>query len=143
MPVDYVPPMETRSSTLPNFGAALPNAPHQLVLPSVNPLGASLGSVPTFAVDNSSKSHKKRKSAKKSKKHHKKSKHAKRSEEAYVKPKPRVSVVKSAALSSSSSGSSSSDESTQALRDPQQVFCLLFSTLNFYFYFSIDYLPIR
>ena len=143
MPVDYVPPMETRSSTLPNLGAALPNAPHQLVLPSVNPLGASLGSVPTFAVDNSSKSHKKRKSSKKSKKHHKKSNHARRSEEAYVKPKPRVSVVKSAALSSSSSGSSSSDESTQALRNPQQVFCFLFSTLNFYFYFSIYYLPLR
>jgi len=133
MPTDYVPPMDTRSSAaLPNLGPILPNSPHQLVLPSVNPLGASLGSVPTFAVDNFARSHKKRKSAKKSKKHHKKSKHAKKSGDALAKSKPRVSVVKSAALSSSSSETSSSDDSTQALRNPQQV---LFSIFLLLFYF--------
>ena len=68
------------------------------------------------------RSHKKRKSAKKSKKHNKKSKHSKKSQDVQQTPKPRVSVIKNAALSSSSSSaSSSSDDDAQASRNPQQV----------------------
>jgi len=45
----------------------------------------------------------------------------KKSQDVQQPPKPRVSVIKNAALSSSSSASSSSDDDAQASRNPQQV----------------------
>ena len=118
MPPDYFPPMDTRSSADVNSGIGGLNP---LGFPIVNPLGGSIGSVPAFVGNSQSRSHKKRKSSKKSKKHHKKHKHSKKSQDVQAIPKPRVNVVKNAALSSSSSSASSSDDDAQEMRNPQQV----------------------
>ena len=114
MPPDYVPPMDILASGTGNLHS-------NLGIPAANPLGGSIGSIPTFVGNLQPRSHKKRKSAKKSKKHHKKSKQSKKSQDVQQPPKPRVSVIKNAALSSSSSASSSSDDDAQASRNPQQV----------------------
>ena len=104
MPPDLAPPMDTRasSSAFPGVG----DITTSLGIPAVNPLGGSLGSIPTFVGNSQPRSHKKRNSSEKSKKHQKKSKHVKKSDDGHVRPKPRVSVLKSTGLSSSSSTSS-------------------------------------
>jgi len=121
MPPDYVPPMDIHASASVAANSGIGNLHSNLGIPAANPLGGSIGSIPTFVGNLQPRSHKKRKSAKKSKKHHKKSKQSKKSQDVQQPPKPRVSVIKNAALSSSSSASSASDDDAQASRNPQQV----------------------
>ena len=72
---DFIPPMDTRASGLSGAGGSGSCSFNALGMPSPNPLGGSLGSVPDFVGDKHSRAHKKRKIFWKAK-------HAKKSDDA-------------------------------------------------------------